>query len=502
MLRNSALSAVVACAVVAVVAVGGAAPSRAQEKKSRRTTAEAMKAKGLELKKFVEIDVDGDGRKELFGAGSGEKGLRLALIGEDKDGAVVLDVMPWAGGKEIAKLEPLALAPPAESFEVLFEVYDETPDEKVKRVRIYGFKEGRLKEIFTNVLNRSKNTADREPWESDKSIIAYGDARGGWYFDDIEGDGVGEVLVRRKPQILTIAGEGDDVVKLMTGVREQVWRWDEANWLYKESGERLNDFLPALEIAKVTASSAWIEPRELAELKAEALSKALMKEGGATDGSATDSSGASAGGVKEGKEGSPGGDLELGLEDLEKPTSPGPVKKGEKPKKPTGGKKGEKPKKEAKPEEPEVEIDRTAYMLRGADKNLTTAWIEDASDDGKGEWLELELAEESAIHMVRIVAGCVESAQAFKSHNVPETFKVQIDGGSEAVVNRREPGKFDAPSVAFSDGLFKAKDRPWMRTTLVFFDGKTEAKKVRVILEKAIKQGKSNQTCISEVSVH
>ena len=72
----------------------------------------------------------------------------------------------------------------------------------------------------------------------------------------------------------------------------------------------------------------------------------------------------------------------------------------------------------------------------------------------------------------------------------------------DAEIDRRSPGKFDSPSIGFSDGLVKLKDRPWAKTTLVFFDGKTEAKKVRLTLDKAIKQGKGNRTCISEVSVH
>jgi hypothetical protein len=50
--------------------------------------------------------------------------------------------------------------------------------------------------------------------------------------------------------------------------------------------------------------------------------------------------------------------------------------------------------------------------------------------------------------------------------------------------------------------LVKIPDRPFAKTTLIFFDGKTEAQKVRITLDKAIKQGKGNLTCISEISVH
>lgn len=468
--------------------------AHAEEKKSRRTTAEALKAKSLELKKFVDIDTDGDGRKELIAVGANKNGnLAIVVVGEDKDGAVVVEQLPFAGGKEIGKIEGMALAPPKESMEIVFEVYDETPDEKVKRVRVYGRKDGRLKEIFTQVLNRPKNAAERDAWETDKSIVSYGDARGGWFYDDLEGDGVSEVLVRRKPVISAIDKDGEDPVRIMTGVREQVWRWDEANFAYKAAQERVNSFIPALTVAKVTASSAWVEPTVLKEMKANALNNALMKDGAAGGDDKE---------VKDGKEGSPGGELELGLEDLDLPP-PKPVTKKPPTKKPPASTK--KPKKEKEPEEkePEIEVDRSEWMARGADNNLDTAWIEDAADDGKGQWIEVELEEEETIHMVRVVAGCVESNAEFRSHNVPESFTIAIDGGSEAAVNRREPGKFDSPSIAFSDSfLRKDPARPWMKTTTVFFDGKTQGKKVRVTLDKAIKQGKSNQTCISEVSVH
>ena len=274
----------------------------------------------------------------------------------------------------------------------------------------------------------------------------------------------------------------------MTGVREQVWRWDEANFSFKDTGERLNDFLPALEIKKVTASSAWIDPTVLKELKANALNDALNK----SDESAV-------AGPKDGKEGATGGDLELGLEDLEKPTSTSTTKAV----KPKGSKKPAKDKEPPPPAEPEIEIDRSKFMAFGADKNLATAWIEDDDkSDGKGQWIEVELEEESAVKMVRVVAGCVDTNQSFRSHNIPESFLVQLDGGSEARIDRRDPGKFDNPSIAFSDALFKSKERPWMKTTLVFFEGKQTAKKVRITLDKAIKSGKSNQTCISEISVH
>jgi hypothetical protein len=300
---------------------------------------------------------------------------------------------------------------------------------------------------------RPRNSEERPEWEKDKSIVSYGDPRAGWYFEDQQEDGISEVIVRRNvgAQIISIKKDGGDPVKLLTGVRERAWTWDSEKGKYTEGPEHLNDFLPAYTIASVDASSAWVEPKVLKELKATALSEALQQ---ATAKEGTDPSG------KEGKA------KEKELSD-------------------------------------EVKIDLNPFMKLGADQNLATAWIEgDAKGDGKGEWFEVTLDEESDIHMVRLVLGCVDTKATFKSHNVPEVFTVQLDNGAQHTVNRRDPGKFDGSVVAFTDDLVKMADRPWARTTLVFFDGKTEAKKVRITLDKAIKQGKGNNTCISEVSVH
>ncbi len=472
-----------------LLASAASAPAAAQ-KSARRTTAEALQQKGLEMVKFGDFDTDGDGKKELIVVARDKSGLRLVVVGEDAGGAVVSQTLPPARGKELATFEGKQLLLPKTSQQVVLETYDETPDEKVKRVRIYAAKDGVLKEIFTSVLNRSKKVDDRPAWERDESIIQYGDARGGWYYLDVEDDGITEIFVRKRPQILSIASSGDPV-KLLTGVREQVWRWDDSNFAFLERGEQLNDFLPSQEITGVTASSAWIEPSVLKEMKANALSDALMKGGDKAP--------------KEGQEGAVGGEFEFGLEDLGVPP-PSSKKDSKKDKKDAPNGKGRKSVKKVekveKEPEPEVEVDRSPFMRHATDKDFSTAWIEDASGPGKGEWIEFELEEEAPIKMVRIVAGCVDTKKSFTSHNVPESFQVRLDNGADVTVDRREKTSFDKPVVAFSDSLVKLKDRPWAKTTLVFFDGKREAKKVRLTLDKAIKQGKGDLTCISEVSIH
>ncbi|MCC7071803.1 MAG: hypothetical protein IT383_10795 [Deltaproteobacteria bacterium] len=422
-----------------------ACSSAAAQSKSRRTTDEALKQKHLTRQKLIEPDLDGDGKKEVVAVCSAESGIVLALIGEDAAGAVVTQVTPPVGGKEIAKIETKELIPPKGSSQLVVEVYDDTPDEKVKRVRVYG-PDGsgatiKLKEIFSSKIERSKSKDDRAEWERDDSIVRYEEPRPGWYFEDVEEDGIVEVLVRRQPQIISIAKKGGDPVRIVTGVRERRWSWDNDKAKYTEGADQLHDFLPAYEVAKVEASSVWIDPKDEKDRKARALSDALMQATNA-------------------------GKSELDLKD-------------------------------------DVTFDTSDLVKLGADGNLATAWIEgDAKGDGKGEWIELTLAEESTVHMVRVVSGCVESKQAMKSHNVPESFTIKLDSGGDAHVNRRDGGRFEAPVVAFTDDLVKLADRPWARTTLVFFDGKSDATKVRVTLDRAIKQGKGNQTCISEISVH
>lgn len=434
--------------LLVLLAALGAGTTHA-EQKGRRMTADAVKAKGLQLQKTLDVDLDGDKRKELVGVTTGPKGVQLVLVGEDADGAVVNQVAPPAVGKEVAKVEVKHLVGPPTASQILLEVYDETPDEKVKRIRIYGADGNgasvKLKEIFSSKVERARNSEERPAWESDESVVKYGDPRAGWYFEDLQDDGIVEILVRRNAgaQIIPIDRAGGDPVKVLTGVRETVFTWDSEKAQYTKGQDRLNDFLPAYTIASVDASSAWVNPKELKELKARALSDAVQQAATGED------------------------------------------------------------KKSKKELSDEVKVDLQPYIKPGADGNVGTAWIEgDEKGDGKGEWIEVTLEEEDAIHMVRLVLGCVETKEAFKGHNVPESFTITLDNGGAREVNRREPGKFDPTVVAFTDNIVKLADRPWAKTTLVFLDGKTEAKKVRVTLGRAIKQGKGNQTCISEISVH
>jgi hypothetical protein len=50
--------------------------------------------------------------------------------------------------------------------------------------------------------------------------------------------------------------------------------------------------------------------------------------------------------------------------------------------------------------------------------------------------------------------------------------------------------------------LVPVQNRKYARQALIFFDGKTEAQRIRLSLVDSKRGGRANQTCISEISVH
>lgn len=422
-----------------VVALGlslahAAAPARAEEPK--RTPEQVARKGGVKLIKSISLDFDGDGRDETVGACEGERGVRLCVFGEDEQGATLAELLPLAGGITLKELEAKDLHRGRPGQEVLLEVYDETPDEKVKRIRIYsGFPKTR--EIFTSVIFRQKKERARPEWEAD-DVVKYGDARPGWYFWDRDDDGVDEIFVRRKAQLLRVPRATDGPAKLLTGVRESVYAFteDDAGGRYQERDKDMfRDFLPAYDVARVTGSGAFVPKEELENLQAEAMAAAVY------------------------------GDA-------------------------AGAQLGDIPK-----------VDLSPYFARAADRNLSTAWVEnDPKGAGKGEWIALDLDAPKEIHMVRIVGGCVDDAQSYRGHNVPRQLEVRFDSGERSLVDTRNVQSPDRPAVAILQTPLK--DRPWASQLLVFFHGKVKSQKVRITIEEVARQGRANQTCISEVSVH
>jgi hypothetical protein len=359
-----------------------AAPAEA-----RVFAADAAKKKGLKLEKSFSADFDGDGGSDSLGVCSGKKGLALCVFGDNDKGAYVKHVLPAAGGRRLAGIRAEDLVPELAGDEVILEVYDETPDEKVKRVRVYtGHPTPR--EIFKSVIYRPKNKSKRAEWEQ-PGVVKYGDARPGWYFADTDNDGKKEAMVRRRAQLIP-AKAGGETKKLLVGVYEAVYEYigDVRTGEYRQrSGESFKDFLnPGHNITGVKASSTWVRPDILNELKSEALAAAVYDD-------------------------------------------------------------GNKAKTKA---DGDVDIDLREFTAKVADKSLDTAWVEDANGSGKGEWVELELEEDAPIHMVRIVPGCLETKSEFRRHNVPFKMELRFDDGMRAFVDLARARDPDPPIVAMT----------------------------------------------------
>ncbi|MCP4504064.1 MAG: hypothetical protein GY822_29415 [Deltaproteobacteria bacterium] len=350
-----------------------AGSSWAQDEK--RSPKKAAAAKGYKLLKgTVSGDVNGDGKTQDIGACQKDKGIQVCLFGKNNKGAVLDQVLPPTGGTKLKKLKLVDLISRAGAPFISIEVYGETPDEKTKRIRLYSLRGGgKAREVFTAVIFRPKNKADRPKWESDKDIIKYGDAREGWYFSDIDDDGMKEVVVRRKPQIVTVKRSPRADARILTGVRESVYRWrgePTKGKFIEEKKQRLNNFIDAMPIASITASDAWVEPSLLKELKAEAMTSAAV-DAASGDANAKD-----------------------------------------------------------------PKIDMSPFIKVAADNNMDTAWIENKKGIGDGEWVEFKLKEKSSIHMIRVVTGCIKDKSTFRSHNVPIKFELKMGKYERAIVDR------------------------------------------------------------------
>jgi len=359
-------------ASVVFVLFAVALSSSAFAQDDKRTAKQAAAAKGYKLLKTVRGDIDGDGRSEEVGACQSDKGVFVCLFKDTNKGAVYDKGLPLTGGTKLKRIELKKLVPRAGAPFISIEVYGETPDEKTKRIRLYSARGKKVREVFTAVIFRSKNKAERPKWESDKDLIKYGDAREGWYFADIDDDGMQEILVRRKPQIVTVKRSPRADAKMLTGVRESVYRFrgePQSGKFIEDKKQRLNNFIPAFEIASITASDAWIEPSLRKELQQEAMTEAAAAA--------------------------------------------------------AAGEEAEQPK-----------IDLTPFIKQVADDNLDTGWIENKRGSGDGEWVEFKLDDKQPIHMVRVVSGCVKDKRTFKSHNVPIKFEIKMGKYERAIVDR------------------------------------------------------------------
>jgi hypothetical protein len=350
---------------------------------ARVTTADAAKKRGLTLEKTLHADINGNGNAETVGVCQGDNGIQLCIFDVDKNGATLKHLLPRAGGKTLGSIVTEDLLPEVAGAEIILEVYDETPDEKVKRVRVYaGIPEPR--EVFTSVIFLPKDKSKRGEWDQ-PNVVQYGDGRPGWFFEDANGDGKKEIIVRRRPKIIPVKRASQDDARLMVGVHEGVYEWvgpPSTGEFREQTGERFTDFLnPGHSIVEVRASSTWVRKDILDELQREALATAVYA---AADG-------------KQGGEGV---------------------------------------------------VDLSLFTGFAADKSLDTAWVENDKGDGRGEWIEVVLDETRPIHMVRIVPGCLETKRDFSQHNVPTKVEIRFDNRDRTFVDFTQPQKPLPPAIA------------------------------------------------------
>lgn len=424
-----------AAAFAGVLLLLSANHARAADDEEKRTPAQAASAKGLKLLESVRFDFDADGRSETVGACEDNRSIVLCVFGENERGAVFKEKSKSSGGNKLKSLKVEKLVPEVGNPFIALEVYGENPDEKTKRIRIYTLRGG-LRQVFTSVIFRPKTKDERAEWERDDDVVKYGDPRAGWYFADLDGDGKMEILVRRKPQIVALKREDRAPKRVITGVREAIYDWT--------GSPTKGSFKPR----DKERLNNFIPPRKIVAVRASSayiprkIEKKMQQDATAKAAMAAAN----------------------GEEKI-----------------------------------PSKEIDRSAYIVVGADDNLETSWIEDDKGNGEGEWIEVELDAKEDIRMIRVVAGCTASKKIFRSHNVPVKFELKF-GPTRALVDREIPQRPIPPILGIIE--LPVRGKKFAKQTLVFFDGRVAADVVRLTLQDSRRLGRANRTCISEISIH
>lgn len=436
-------------AIALWAAVVSLTPVPAAAETQRRTPNDAASQAGLSLLRSLRTDFDGDGKEEVIAACEDDAGIRVCIFGENEKGSVLRATLPPARGTQLHRIEAKDFHSGRPGADIWLEVYDETPDEKVKRVRIYaGVPEPH--EIFESSIYRAKRKSERGVWEQ-PDVIRYGDAQPGWYFQDNDNDGILEIFVRRRPQLLEVPRAGVGQTRLLTGVREAMFRWEPRpdGGRYVPSGkEHFRDFLPAYPLRAATGSSAFVPAQQLNEMKAAALTRAVQTLGQSA------------------------------------PEAAAPAREAA-----------------ATKEDEDSMLDFSPFYRNAIDGDLDTAWIEnDTKGPGLGEWLEVQLEAPQPIRMVRVVGGCTRDAKTYRVHNRPERYELRLDDGAPITVDEADPQR--AAQGLEGMMLVPVQNRKYAQQALIFFDGKTEAQRVRLSLVDSKRGGRANHTCISEISVH
>lgn len=426
--------------------------------KPKQTPDEAASKKGYKLIKTLDnnvvsaalngapIDVTGDGIVDLVGVCRGDSSLRLCIFGENEEGAVLNDVVADAGGDQLESLEVKNVIGSSPALEIIATVKGETPDEKFRKLLIYAAgSNGKLRSVLS--------TAQYEP-KANKKVDIGNDA--GNDKDDNKME-LREIL--RDPNLVQYGDaspgwslvdiDEDGTFELLVRRRPQIVAVPVeagATGSIKQGGKHVVRFLTGVREAVYTFDGLP-ETGRFVESHDDHLSDFLPSYpilGVTADNAYLDPTAALLAG-----------------------------------------------------DDPAA---KNAVITQGADRDMTTAWIEnDEKGFGKGAWLEVKLDAERPIHMIRLVGSCAGDKKSYNDHNVIEKFTVSF-GRRTASIDRSQLSKTQGAVKAAVD--MPIKDRNWAKQTLIFFDGNDKAQTVRIMIDDVKRQGKSNQSCIAEVSVH
>lgn len=407
-------------------------PARAATSPQAAVEADAHK-RGLQVIKVVAgQDVDGDGRPDAVAALKNDsEEVVLGAWKLDGNRATLLGLTPSTSAHEVLDLQARNVCADgaAELVAVLREI---APDETRRGLRIY-----RWNKQLTEVLN----LGFQENQEEEDGVISYGDAEQGFKVVDLDGDGQQEVIIRREPKRIKVPGGGEKPLTLLVGVRESIFVWSPKDQRYQEKQDRQVNFIPALHVRRVSASSQKL-PAKLRQAEQDRTLEQSL-------------------------------DMAFSDDEADAPLrSDAPVVANPAPR---------------------------AYW--GADNNLDTAWVENDRGSGAGQWLEVHLrGGEHDLKMVRVVPVCADSAAHARGSNVVQVFSLVTGGGDRLTVDVSEKEPSDSGVAAVLH--VPSPDRKYAPQLLVFLKPGLKSSSVKLVLDRVKKKSRTNDACISELSVH
>lgn len=417
-------------------------PSWAGESKVPPQLEQAASKSGLAVQNAMPLHAAKAAGNIWVGACKKEAAMQLCIFDENNNSFSLKKPLVPLQGDRLHKLQIMELVSLLPGPEILLELYSENPDEKIKRLRVYTL-HPEPREIFLSVIYYPKDIAKRETWERAKHIVKYGNPKPGWSFEGVgenpEAKSNKEIVIRKKPQVLQIPRENQDPIMLITGIRESIYAYQGDDKSGRFEASIQNRFVEFLPSKP---------PKEIRASGSFVPPKILRK---------------------------------MESEQLAAAL--------------VAATEGDEEHSELK------ELDFSPYTLVVSDNDTNSAWIEnDADGPGFGEWIEFSFEKPTEINMIRMVPGCTKSKNAFQAHNIPTKVELRFSDSSRAFVDLTRPEQPRSPVIAMKNIALRGK--PFAIQHLLFFEGKSKAKSVRVILNEVKQQGGTNRTCISEFSIH